>query len=222
MKTCLAICFFLSSIFTAQEASAPVPVEEEPLHHVLLKNEFVTVIRLNLPAGERTLYHRHTHDRVAIYLSNGSTAQQNWGEKEGSSTLSKPGGFVALTLAGSSLTHRVHNVGSTAFDVLDVEILLRPETPSLPTAGAVAGENPSARVYKWVLAPGATSAMHTHTRPYLIVAATKFELKMTAPDGQSMTHEMSPGDFHWVDGKVTHSLSNTATTEGQILEVELK
>jgi quercetin dioxygenase-like cupin family protein len=86
----------------------------------------------------------------------------------------------------------------------------------------VEAENPSARVYKWALAPGATSAMHTHERPYLIVSATPLMLKMTDPEGKSFTHEVKAGDVHWVDAKVTHSLANEGTTTGQIVEVELK
>jgi len=64
--------------------------------------------------------------------------------------------------------------------------------------------------------------MHTHGRPYLILAVTKMPLKMTGPDGQSMSHEIQAGDFHWVDAKVTHFLTNEGTTEGQIVEVEMK
>jgi mannose-6-phosphate isomerase-like protein (cupin superfamily) len=45
---------------------------------------------------------------------------------------------------------------------------------------------------------------------------------MTAPDGQSLTHEIKPGDFHWVTTKVTHTLANAGTGEGQIIEIELK
>jgi hypothetical protein len=29
-------------------------------------------------------------------------------------------------------------------------------------------------------------------------AATPLHLKMTAPDGQSFTEKVKPGDFHWV------------------------
>jgi mannose-6-phosphate isomerase-like protein (cupin superfamily) len=119
-------------------------------------------------------------------------------------------------------THRVINMGQTDFDVIDVEAFHRPEHPADTTAGTVAAENPSMRAYKYVLAPGASSTMHTHERPYLIVAATTMQLKMTAPDGQSMSHEIKAGDFHWIDSKVTHSLTNAGSTEGQIVEVELK
>ena len=64
--------------------------------------------------------------------------------------------------------------------------------------------------------------MHTHVQPYVIVAVTAFPLKMTSPDGQSMSHEIKPGDFHWVTSKVTHSLANEGTEEAQIVEIELK
>jgi quercetin dioxygenase-like cupin family protein len=105
--------------------------------------------------------------------------------------------------------------------VIDVEFFRRPEHPS-EAAAAVAAENPSARVYNWTLAPGATSALHTHERPYLILAVTPMQLKMTGQDGTSMTHEVKAGDFHWIDMKVSHSLTNAGTSEGQIVEIELK
>jgi quercetin dioxygenase-like cupin family protein len=222
MKTLLGLFFFLSCMFAGQEAAAPVLVENEPLHHVMLKNESIVVLHLTLPPGERTLYHTHSHDRVAVGLSSTSITQQTLGENEGAPSAAEPGNISVYTLSGSSFTHRVHNLGSAPFDVLDVELLTRPATPSSSMASAIAGENPSARVYNWVLAPGSESAMHTHVRPYLIVSAKGFMLKMTSPDGQSSAHEVKAGDFHWVDTKVTHSLANAGSTEGQIVEIELK
>jgi len=225
LKAGLAILFGLSAVLVAAQevpGPAPVPVENEPLHKMVMKNDSVIVIHLTLPAGERTLYHIHTHDRVAVPLSSTSITQQVLGEKEGPATATEPGTFSAIPLVGGSYTHRVHNVGANPYDVLDVELLKRPERPSAETAAAVAAENASARIYNWVLAPGAAAAMHTHTRPYLIVAVTGFTLKMTAPDGQSQTHEVQRADFHWVDKKVTHSLANAGSTPGQIVEIELK
>jgi len=45
---------------------------------------------------------------------------------------------------------------------------------------------------------------------------------MTSPDGRSFADDVKPGDFHWVDSKVTHALSNEGTTEAEIVEIELK
>jgi quercetin dioxygenase-like cupin family protein len=222
VKNHLAMVVLVGGILGAQETPAPVAVEEEPLHQTVFKNESVIVFHLILPPGERTLYHTHVRDRVGIEFSNTSTTEQLPGKAEGAAGATKAGDFFALTLGESPFSHRVHNVGPNPFVVMDVEILQRPKSVSGVAAAPVAAENPSARVYNWVLAPGATAATHSHVRPYLIVAATAFNLKMTAPDGKTFSHELKAGDFHWVEEKVTHSLSNAGSTEGQILEVELK
>jgi len=212
----------LPALLVPQQAGKPVPVEEEPLHKVEFKNELVTVMRLNLPAGETTQYHVHTHDRVAVQLSSTSTTQQEWKHAESSPTAVKAGDFSALTLKGASYTHRVHNVGVAPYEVLDIEVAARPATPAPEVAATVAAENPSARVYNWLLAPGATSPMHTHMRPYVIVSVTALNLKMSSPDGQTASHEVGAGDFRFVPMMVTHNLANIGTTAGQIVEVELK
>ena len=208
----------------ARQAPAPSPVlvEDEPLHRLVFKNDFVTVLHLILPPGQSTLFHTHTHDRIAVILSSTSTINQKMNEDEGPPSPTKPGDISALTLTDPSYTHRVHNVGKAPFDVLNIEPAARPITPSPEVAGPIAAETPSARVYSWVLAPGATSPMHTHVRPYLIVSVTAIDLKMASPDGQSTAHQVAAGDFHWVDAKVTHSLSNPGSAPGQIIEVELK
>jgi len=220
----VAMGVFSGLTFVAQKTSdnSPVPVDQEPRHPVVFKNDSMIVMHVTIPEGERTLYHIHPRDRVSIELSHTSISQQTLNEPEGSPQATKPGDLSALTAGAAPLIHRVHNFGPGTFEVLDVELLQRPQQPSASEAGPVATENPSARVYKWTLAPGATSAMHTHRRPYLIVAVTKMPLRMTSSDGQSFSHEIQAGDFHWIDTKVTHSLANEGTTEGQIVEVELK
>src|SRR5215475_9915744 len=141
------------------------------------KNDAVTVMHLTLPAGQYTQYHVHSHDRVAIQLSSTSTTQQDWKKKEGAANAVKPGDFAAMTLEGNSYTHRVHNVGNSPYEVIDIEFAQRPATPSTDLAGPVAAENPSARIYNWALAAGASSPMHEHVRPYVIVSVTPLALK---------------------------------------------
>lgn len=218
-----AVLVTASALLAApQIPDTSVPVEKEPLHKVVLRNDLVTVMHLVLPPGQRTQYHTHTHDRIAITLSATSTTNQRMNGKEEPAAPTKPGDIGALTLTDPSYTHRVHNVGKSPFDVLDIEPAFRPVTPSPDLAAPVAAETPSARVYDWPLAPGATSAMHTHTRPYIIVSITDMNLKMSSPDGQTATHEVAVGDFHYIDAKITHNLSNAGTTAGRIIEVELK
>jgi quercetin dioxygenase-like cupin family protein len=218
---CVRISIFaiLASMSIAQQQ--PVPVEDEPHHHVVLKNEHILVMRVTIPAGQSTQYHIHPRDRVAIGISTSTLAEQELNKAQTPPGPSTPG-RISARREDVPYTHRVINMGQTDFDVIDVEAFHRPEHPADGTAGTVIAENPSLRVYKYVLAAGASSPMHTHERPYLIVAATTMQLKMSAPDGQSMSYEIKAGDFHWIDSKVTHSLANVGSTEGQIVEVELK
>ncbi len=216
---CFVLFFLLSPALMSQQT--PVPVGDEPHHHVVLKNDFVLVTHVTLSPGDTTLFHTHSHDRVAVELTDATITQQKPGKAEGEPEPRKTGDVSALQ-TDAPYTHRVHNVGTTVFEVLDVELLQRPREPASTVAAKVEAENPSARVYQWMLAPGTTSAMHAHDRPYLIIAATPLTLKMTDPQGKSFTHEVKAGDLHWIDAKVTHSLANEGKTAGEIVEIELK
>jgi quercetin dioxygenase-like cupin family protein len=211
----------MSFVGVAAAQESPVPVDQEPHHHVVLKNDSVLVMHVILPAGESTLYHIHTRDRVSVALTSTMLAQQELNKAEGKPNLTHPDDISAIPNEGP-YTHRLRNLGPATFEVIDVEFFHRPEHPSETAAAPVAAENASARVYKWTLTPGASTPMHEHERPYLILAVTPMQLKMTGPDGASMTHEVKARDFHWVDTNVTHSLTNAGTTEGELVEIELK
>ena len=221
MKYFASFLPLLAFVAGGHAQDAPVPVEQEPHHRVVLKNDSVLVMRVNLPPGESTLYHTHSHDRAAIDLAHNTITQQKPGGLETLPENSSPGHVFAAAL-DTPYTHRVKNVGNEMMDLIDVDFLIRSKQPGGPAAAAVVAENPSARIYRWALAPGTVSPMHAHERPYLIVATTAFKLKMSAPDGRSLSEEVKPGDFHWIDAKVTHSLANEGSSAGEIVEIELK
>ena len=74
----------LSTLVAAQQAGVPVDVaaEDEPHHHLVLKNDSVMVLRVKLLPGESTLFHAHTHDRVTIDLSDTTITRQKLSEPE--------------------------------------------------------------------------------------------------------------------------------------------
>ena len=101
------------TLFATQETSAPapVPVEQEPHHHLLLKNDSLLVLRVTLQPGERSLYHVHSVDDVAVWLGHSSAAQQLPNEPESAPVEQKPGNISLRTLHETPFTHRVHNWG---------------------------------------------------------------------------------------------------------------
>lgn len=219
MKIIVALLAVVSGMSAAPDAA--VPVEQEPQHKTVLKNDYVQVFRVTLEPGQATGTHIHAHDDAAVRLSTATITSDSPGAP--GAPESRAAGFVsARTNEPKALTHRVHNVGTTVFDVLDVQVLKRPDGPEAPAAAPPAAENPKMRVYRWELGPGAASATHTHARPYLIVAATGMDLLMTAPDGGAMRHTVKTGDVHWIDAVVTHTLVNKGADGGVLVEFELK
>ncbi len=219
MKGALFI-FLLGSLAMAQQDARPS--DKDPEHKTVFRNDYLLVLHVDLPPGGSTGVHRHFRDAMAVRLSDAQFEMKFPGGKEPVHETMKVGGVTANDYGKEPLVHQVINVGKTRFDVLDVELLKRPEGPEAKPFGAVATENASMRAYRWELAPGASSPQHTHERPYLIIATADTNLKMTSPDGQSMTHEVKSGDMHWVDQKVTHTLTNESKEPRVLVEIELK
>lgn len=218
----MAAIITVAAMATAGTTQQAVLMEEEPHHHVLLKNQYIEVVRATLAPGESTLFHIHNHDGAGVSLSDHTTTEQMQGGAEGEGKKRQAGEAWAQERNPKPYVHRVHNVGPGMMDLIDVELLHQPEGQPAQAASKVVAENPEVRVYKWMLAPGEVSAMHTHERPYLIISATAMQLKMTAPDGRALAETVKAGDFHWIEAKVTHSLANAGTAPGELVEIEMK
>lgn len=215
-----AVAILICGVFLmAQQAS--VPVDQEPMHKIVLKNASVEVLQVTIPTGQSTLFHTHAHDGAVVYLADAEIRIDVPGMPS-EVRHPYPGDVSAPGYSKAPFTHRVNNIGKRPFEALDIEFLKAPGGKAAKPIATPAAENESARVYKWDLAPGASSPQHTHERPYLIIAATTVDLRMTAPDGNSLRHVVKPGDFHWVDSAVTHTLINEGKSPGVIVEVELK
>jgi quercetin dioxygenase-like cupin family protein len=218
----IAALVFLAFVAGAAAPDGAVPVEEETNHKTVLKNDYVQVFRVTLPPGTSTGMHTHAHDDAAVRLSQATSTTDVPGQPETAPDTKAAGSVAARNNEPKPFTHRVHNVGATPYDVLDVQILKRPAGPAADAIRPPDAENPRMRVYRFELAPGAQSGPHTHARPYLLVAATPMNLRMTAPDGAAMAHAVKTGDLHWVEERVTHTLVNDGPETGVLVEFELK
>jgi quercetin dioxygenase-like cupin family protein len=204
----------------AQERA--VPSDQDPMHKTVFKNDYVIVLRVTLAEGQSTGWHTHSRDAMAVRLSNAKTKMQNLGQDTSQIVDHYPGEVSANDYANGALTHKVSNAGNTVFDVFDVEAFKKFDGPHGNAIGPTAAENATMRAYKYELAPGQSSPQHTHERPYLIIAATPMDLKMTGADGKTMEHPLKTGDLHWIDQRVTHTLSNNGSEKGVIVEIEWK
>jgi quercetin dioxygenase-like cupin family protein len=222
MKIVVPLLALLAAATPPAPRDTAVPVEQEPSHKTVLKNDYVQVFRVKLEPGTSSLMHIHAKDDAAVRFTTATVIADGPDGTSGEAERVVPGLVSARNNEAKPHVHRVRNVGTTPFDVMDVQVLRRPEGPESPALLAPAAENAKMRVYRYELAPGARSAAHTHARPYLLVAATDMDLAMTSPDGASTSHPIRAGDFHWVDVPVTHTLGNDGKDKGVIVEFELK
>jgi mannose-6-phosphate isomerase-like protein (cupin superfamily) len=219
-KLIFAVVLLFFGLTFAKEAV--IPVELEPVHKVVLKNEYVEVIHAALPPGESTLLHSHAHARVAVNLSEATVKEAVPGKRSAQTLSINAGSFSLQDYDKRPFTHRITNVGKALFEALDVELLSRPEGPPTEPIAVPAAESKAFRVYKWTLVPGASTPEHAHSRPYLIIAASPMQLSMASPDGATMEHPVKAGDFHWISNKVTHKLTNKGKEAGTLIEVEVR
>lgn len=104
----------------------PVPVEQEPHHHVVLQNQYARVLDVFFPVGDPALFHTHSNDNVSVELSGDKTKSQPWGGEWSAPGDVVPGRVAFHKAAGQPYTHRVGSAGNEPFHVIDVEIFAAP------------------------------------------------------------------------------------------------
>ena len=220
MNVLLLWLAFLLAMSTAQEK--PVPVEKEPHHRTVFKNQYVQVFRVQLDPGKTGLMHTHFYDDAAVRLSTATVAADSPGKPIGAPEPVYPGLLSARDNEKKPHTHRVHNIGTTLFDVIDVQVLKRPTGRPSPAVSSPGAENSKMRVYRYDIGPGITTSQHVHARPFLLVAVTDIGLSTISPDRLISSRLVRAGDIQWIASKVTHSLANRGAAKAILVEFELK
>jgi quercetin dioxygenase-like cupin family protein len=104
-------------------AGEAIAVEKEPHHHVLFRNQYVCVLDVQIPPGESLLFHKHSYDNLSIRLSGGLIQNQMEGSDWPGPSGVIPGAVVFAEASKKPYTHRVKNLGTSVYHVIDVELL---------------------------------------------------------------------------------------------------
>ena len=179
-------------------AQTTVPVDQEPKHKVVFKNDFVRVIDATLPAGYVTLNHTHAVDNISVTISNG---------REGDAATR---GIGRAGFSKGGYSHTVTNSGPGVMRYIVVEPL-KADKPSAAAAAlpnhTLETENDRARIYRVKLAAG--EALEAHTHP-----GGRVEVTVIGPSG--------PGAYLWVPAGEGHDLKAAAAAALEIVEIEPK
>jgi quercetin dioxygenase-like cupin family protein len=224
----LFLFLFLAALAWAQTAATPVPVpvDQEPRHHLFLENAYVRVFKVEVAPLDRTLLHQHDRDYVFVTLGESDVINARLGEparelklKDGDTAYAK-GGFAHVAI----------NAAKTPFRNVTIELVKpKPDTSPEPwetLAGAGMGvtemvDNERVHAELIELMPGATTPLHTHKRPHLVVLLTDITLENDVA-GKKSTITKQAGDVDWVDPGLTHTLKNIGARPARWVGIEIR
>src|SRR6202158_5917321 len=224
----ITIASLTLTIFLPVAAQTPLPVEKESHHSVVLENANVRVIDLILPPGEETLDHQHSRDSLQVMVAPSMMRIEVSGKPP---VELRPGdvgdvGYIAFSKA--PLSHRIKNFGASTLHILEVEFLspsrAPPQTPFQQESQHYQQvvDNDRVRVFRRTLAPGETSGMHTHHRPYLGINVAGGEFLYEVPGQAARNAEVKPATVSWSPNPATHSITNAGKNGAVSLDIELK
>ena len=118
------VLFFAAQTY-AEDPAHPevVPVAQEPRHRLVLEDEYIRLFDVHIPAGDTTLYHSHQRDSVYIPISGFADLVNQEHGKAAKPLLIKFGSVAFAEHSKAPFTHRVSNLGSEEFHVIDIELV---------------------------------------------------------------------------------------------------
>jgi quercetin dioxygenase-like cupin family protein len=222
MRLIAAAVLSLVGLFSSTVQS-PVPIANEPRHHLKFENEYVRVFDVLVPAGDATLFHTHSNDYAFVTIGDVNLEAQVLGSEPVELLLNN--GEVRFTKG--PITHRVTNSSIFRFRNITIEILGSPgpvgaATPDTSPGHSIVLDNQRVRIERLILEPGQATNMHTHNLSALSVFVSAAKVLIESPGQPPQTIEYKPGDFRWRPAPVTHSIKNIGSTRFEAVGIDWK
>lgn len=198
---------------------AQVQVREEPMHHKVFDNGWVRVLDVHIPAGDTSLWHKHSTPSVFLILSNTKTGAQ--AKIEPHRPPFTDGRIWFEGFYDTPRIHRVWNEDDHEFHVIDMELPHRPNgrigKPFADSAFKLLFDERPVRGYRMTLAAG--RSLHLPGRGDNIVV-------IRVDDGEEVkVHEAGlrkKGDYVFIPAKSVLDFINNGQAEARLAVFELK
>lgn len=216
---------------------AQVPLSQEPRHHATFENPQLRILNINIPPGDTTLDHRHDFDIATVAMTSGTnTRQQPSGQPWSAPRPPRMLGDVSVTeYTDKAQSHRVENLGKTAYQLFAVENLKKSGWSTAPAASGLGtkltNDSRAFRIYDVRLVPRETSqTAHTHAVPTIAVLITGTvmsdgpdkQAKANAPAPVGLKQLTEPGQWILVPAGDTHHMVRLGTGEARVVEIEVR
>jgi hypothetical protein len=216
-------------------------MEQEPHHHLVMKNDIVQVFEIDLAPRDAMSMHRHDYDEVLIAVGEAATVSTTPGQAD-ILTISKPGN-ASFTRGGWE--HSVRNIGQTTYHSISID-LLRAQTgprnicgtqiPDLPAncpavtvdANAPRVDQPQfetdqMRVTLTRIRPRQQATLGESGRDNLIVTIDEAAITGTLIKSAPADQKLGAGSRFWIErGGAGRILKNNSDTEVRVVTVSFK
>ena len=215
-------------------AIAQAPLGKDPSHHVTFENAQFRIVDVNITPGQMSLDHLHELDIATVSMSNSDSRVQVKGQVWGDARKRTLGEANVTEYSGKPLSHRIENIGGTAFQLFAVENLRKSGWSATPPvaglATTVAREARAFRMYDVRLALPTTQTSHTHPAPTIAVLVNgkimsdgpDKQAKANAPAAVGLKQLDQPGQWVLIPAGDTHHLVRLGTTDARIVEIEVR
>ncbi len=187
--------FTLTSLPAASAVEKGVATDLEPLHHVILENQYVTVMRVIIRPGQSTQYHEQHLDYVNTHV-NGSRVSISWPDKLAKESEMKSGNVKFGAHQGKSTVDRVTNIDTTinhqvAFEIkqhgpLGFGDATRPDSPLFQQVLS----QKTVKGWKLTLQPGEGTGAYAQHGPGVRVFFTEGRLLVAVPGQPNRNKEI--------------------------------
>lgn len=223
-----ASLLLLAGLARAQDDDRVVPAHEEPRHVPKLVNEWVRVVDVAIPEGERTMYHAHSLDYPYLMVTSVTLQNQVYGQEPRDVKIER--GVVGYYRAvQGTYTHRFINRGPGVFRAIGIELLKSapasvtvtaplPEMPGLATVL----DNERVRAWRVTLPPGKSIGPITIPGPSLRVAIDTGTIVERTEGRADTAAALVPAGFTFREQSYTVIFTNPGDAPIEFVEFALK
>lgn len=220
---CATGLFALAASPAVSAAEKVVATNLEPLHHVILENQYVTVMRVMIRPGQSTLFHEQHLDYVNTHID-GSLVRSAYPDKPAKDSEMKSGNVKFGAHQDKSETDKVTNTGTTLNHQVAFEIKQHgPQNfggASRPTNAAFQQvlDQKTVKGWKVTLQPGESTTLYTQHGPGVRVFFTEGRLLTSIPGQPNRNKEVwlhrgdavltQPGEVELTNGGETPLIFN--------------
>jgi quercetin dioxygenase-like cupin family protein len=213
-------CLFLL-LLIAKLSSSQIPVREEPRHHVALQNQYLRLLDVHLQPGDTTFFHVHEIPSLFLVLSKTLTASQVKGQQWVNGTFTSDPGYTWYNAFTSGpLIHRVANIDTTPFHVMDIEILSNYNSHLAPLPFDTIYTNEKAFAYRVNLANKEEKKQIADRGPIAAIVVSGPGIAVHFTDNK--TENISQGKFIFLEPKTNCWFQNNGDDSTKVVLFELR